>query len=132
MPSFDFAPRLRIVCGAGKLEMLGELALELGAKRVLVVSDPGIIAVGHSQRGIDVLTKAGLTATLFGQIEENPSTRHVAAGLAMAQEFQPDLLVGLGGGVRWTARRESIFSIPTAVRLRTIGASAKPPSRCFR
>lgn len=98
MPSFDFAPRTRIVCGAGKLEMLGDLAVELGARRVLVVSDPGIISVGHSQRGIDVLTKAGLTATLFGQIEENPSTRHVAAGLAMAQEFQPDLLVGLGGG----------------------------------
>lgn len=98
MPDFDFAPRTRIVCGAGKLSLLGELAKELGATRVLVVSDPGIIAAGHSQRGLDVLHAAGLTSRLFGQIQENPSTLHVAAGLEVAQEFQPDLLVGLGGG----------------------------------
>lgn len=98
MSNFDFAPRTRIVCGAGKLEALGDLAVELGAKRVLVVSDPGIIAAGHSQRGIEILKRAGLEASLFGEIQENPSTRHVAVGVAAANEFKPDLLVGLGGG----------------------------------
>lgn len=98
MSNFDFAPRTRIVCGAGKLEALGELAAELGGKRVMVVSDPGIIAAGHSQRGIEILKRAGLEASLFGEIQENPSTRHVAVGVAAANEFKPDLLVGLGGG----------------------------------
>src|SRR5690606_35548357 len=33
---------------------------ELGATRALVVSDPGIIQAGHTQRGIDYLEAAGI------------------------------------------------------------------------
>ena len=59
MTPFDFYPRTRIVFGPGKLAALGELAAELGAKRVLVVSDPGIVAAGHTPRGIEALSASG-------------------------------------------------------------------------
>jgi alcohol dehydrogenase len=36
--------------------------------------------------------------TLFDRVEENPTTSHVDDGLAIAKEFRPDLIVGLGGG----------------------------------
>ena len=36
--------------------------------------------------------------SLFEGVEENPTTAHVEAGLAVAKQFRPDLIVGLGGG----------------------------------
>jgi alcohol dehydrogenase len=98
MQSFDFQCPTRIEFGPGKLIELGPLAAELGAERALVVTDPGILAVGHATRGIVSLEDAGIAVTLFDGVEENPTTDHVEAGLAVAKQSQPDLIVGLGGG----------------------------------
>src|SRR3954462_6339392 len=98
MQSFDFHCPTRILFGPGKLNDLGQSAAALGAKRALVVSDPGIIAAGHTTRGIESLEKCGLAVSLFDRIEENPTTAHVDDGLGFAKEFRPDVIIGLGGG----------------------------------
>ncbi len=98
MEGIDFQPRTRLVFGRGCVGRLGELARQLGATRVLMVSDPGVVAAGHFQRGRDALAQSGLEIQAFHGVRENPSTVEVAAGLAVAQDFRPDLLVGLGGG----------------------------------
>ncbi|MFN3148254.1 iron-containing alcohol dehydrogenase [Bremerella sp.] len=98
MIPFDFQPRTRIVFGPDSLQRLGELATELGAKRALVVSDPGVIKAGHTQRGIDCLKAAGVQAFLFDDVQENPTTVNVAQGVAFAKQHEPELIVGLGGG----------------------------------
>lgn len=98
MQKFDFQQRTRFVFGAGSVQRLGELARECGGTKVLVVSDSGVVSAGHFQRGVDALLSAGLQVASFHDFRENPSTEHVAAGVRVAQEFQPDLLVGLGGG----------------------------------
>ena len=94
----EYASPTRIEFGLGRLASLGELTRELGVRRVLVVSDPGVIAAGHTGRGIDSLKQADLETRLFDGVEENPTTEHVEAGLAVAREFRPELIVGLGGG----------------------------------
>lgn len=88
----------RIVTGAGSLDQLGALCRELGASRVLVVSDRGVALAGHTQRGMESISSAGLAVELYDGVEENPTTLHVGQGRAQAMEFKPDLLVGLGGG----------------------------------
>ncbi len=98
MQGIDFQPRTRLVFGLGCVRRLGELARELKASRVLIVSDPGVVAAGHFQKGVDALRSAALEVHAFHGVRENPSTREVAAGLQVARDFQPDLLVGLGGG----------------------------------
>lgn len=98
MTAFDFQPRTRLVFGAGKIDSLGELASELGARRALVVSDPGVVAAGHAERGIAALKRAGIEAHLFNGVHENPTTDDVAAGVKVARRHEPELLVGLGGG----------------------------------
>jgi alcohol dehydrogenase len=95
---FDYEPRTRIVFGVDAIDRLGSLARELNARRALVVSDPGVIAVGHTQRGIASLEGAGIQTCLFEGVHENPSTVDVERGVARAAEFGPDFLVGLGGG----------------------------------
>ena len=105
MQSFDFHLRTRMVRGAGAVNQLGDLAAEVlsqdasdSERRVLVVSDPGIVAAGHVQRGIDSLEAAGLQTHLFDGARENPTTENIEQGLAIAKEFKPNLIVGLGGG----------------------------------
>ena len=98
MIPFDFQLRTRIVFGPNRVDSLGELACELGARRALVVSDPGIIAAGHTARGIAALDRAGIETHLFDGVAENPTDQNVEAGVAFAQKCRPELIVGLGGG----------------------------------
>ena len=94
----EIQTQTRIVFGEGQVDCLGELALELTAKRALVVSDPGIISAGHTSRAVDSLTASGIEAKIFDGVEENPTTAHVETGVAFAKEYGPDLIVGVGGG----------------------------------
>jgi alcohol dehydrogenase len=95
---FDYHPRTRIVFGPGKVGSLGELAGELGARRALVVSDPGIVSAGHAESGVAALRRAGIETHLFTDVAENPTTDNVEAGLAVARRYDPEVLIGLGGG----------------------------------
>ncbi len=129
MTPFDFNPRTRIVFGPGKLAVLGELAGELGANRVLVVSDPGIVAAGHTARGIAALVAAGIKTQLFDGVGENPTTEHVAAGLTAAKKFQPDLIVGLGGGSSMDCAKGINFLLTNGGQMQDywgIGKATKP------
>ncbi len=98
MQSFDFTQRTRFVFGAGTINQLGRLAKELRASRVFIVSDPGVVRAGHFERGRRQLEEAGLQLESFHELHENPSTMDVEAGAEIARKFQPDLIVGLGGG----------------------------------
>jgi len=98
MQEFDFRLRPRIVFGAGSIQRLGELALELGALKILVVSDQGVVNAGLFQRGKASLEQSQLIVEGFHDFAENPNTDNVNLGLGAAQRFRPDLIVGLGGG----------------------------------
>lgn len=98
MQRFDFQMRTRFVVGEGVLEQLGALAQELGGTRVLVVSDPGIVQAGLFERSVHSLRAGGMQIASFHEFQENPDSDQVDRGVQVAKEFQPDLLVGLGGG----------------------------------
>ncbi|GJM24411.1 MAG: iron alcohol dehydrogenase [Phycisphaerae bacterium] len=89
---------VRVVAGAGALSQLGELARELGASRVLLVTDPGIEKAGHATRAMESLKGQGVDVVLFDGVHENPTTEHVAAGLELARRQSIEVIVGVGGG----------------------------------
>ena len=93
----DFQPRTRTVFGPGVVDRLGTLARPLG-KRVLLVTDPGIVAAGHLEPALLSLQSAGLDVAVFDDVEANPTTAHVRHGVQAARDHGADLLVGLGGG----------------------------------
>ncbi len=95
---FDFHSPTRVVFGPGSLNKLGELARELGDTRVLLVTDPGLESAGHPQRAMASLREAGLEVFLFDGVEQNPTDRHVVAGVAFARPLGIDLIVSVGGG----------------------------------
>lgn len=94
----DHTPGTRLVFGDGAIEHLGQLCAELGGKRVMIISDPGVTRAGHTERGLAIVQATGLEATTFASVHENPSTADVDAAVEAAKAFKPDLLVGLGGG----------------------------------
>lgn len=94
----DHTPGTRLVFGVGALDELGTLAKQLGGTRVMIVSDPGVTDAGHTARGLAIVQSAGLAATTFTGVHENPSTADVNRAVQAAKAFKPDLLVGLGGG----------------------------------
>jgi alcohol dehydrogenase len=97
-PVFDYHPLTRVVYGPGTLLRLGELVRELGGRRVMLVTDPGLEAAGHPQRALASLNDAGLEPILFDGVEENPTSRHVELGVDAARREHVDFLVAVGGG----------------------------------
>jgi len=95
---FDYQQRTRIVFGINTVERLGELAAELAARRVLLVTDPGIVSAGHAARVITLLEHHGFKVACFDQVEENPSTKCVERCVEVARLLSIDTIVGLGGG----------------------------------
>lgn len=89
---------IRVHFGNGALDLAGPVARELGGRRVLLVTDPGVRAAGHAGRALAFLEREGLETALFDQVDENPTSLTVEAGRAFAAAFGPDLLVALGGG----------------------------------
>jgi alcohol dehydrogenase len=95
---FDYQPRTRVVFGVNSIERVGDLAKSLAARKVLLVTDSGIVAAGHAGRVRALLVAAGMHVTCFEQVQENPSTRCVERCVEVAREAAIDTIVGLGGG----------------------------------
>ncbi|MCP4246811.1 MAG: iron-containing alcohol dehydrogenase [bacterium] len=89
---------VRVIFGDGRLVELGALAREEGATRVLLVTDPGIVAAGHVERALASLAEPGVQTAVFDGVRENPTTTHVAAGVEVGRRHEVDFIVGLGGG----------------------------------
>src|SRR5580698_1092029 len=83
--AFDYQPRTRLVFGTDSVEGVGRLARGIGARKVLLVTDPGIVTAGHAGRVERLLGKEGLHVTIFSTVHENPTTRDVDACLRSAK-----------------------------------------------
>ena len=98
MEAFDFQLRTRLIYGAGTIERLGKLARELGTRKVLLVTDTGLVRAGHALRAERVLVEAGNEVRMFDGTRENPTTQDVETCLDYVGVELPDLIVGIGGG----------------------------------
>ena len=129
LPSFDYQPRTRVVFGLNSVERAGELARELGARFVLVVTDPGIVTAGHADRVEHILQSCGLGVVAFGQVRENPTTRDVEKCLEVAKSAGIDTIVGLGGGSSMDTAKGCNFLLTNGGRVQDywgVGKTTKP------
>jgi alcohol dehydrogenase len=95
---FELQTRTRVVFGVNRVQRAGELTRKLGVKKVLLVTDPGIVAAGHAARVQKNLESFGLAVTVFDRARENPTTKCVEDCTAAAQAAGIDAIIGLGGG----------------------------------
>ncbi|UPU36348.1 iron-containing alcohol dehydrogenase [Geomonas paludis] len=86
------------IFGAGARELAGRYAKNLGGRKVLVVSDPGVVQAGWTKDVTDSLEAAGVSWVLFTALTPNPKADEVMAGVALYQAERCDALVAVGGG----------------------------------
>ena len=126
---FDHQPRTRIVFGVEAAARAGELARETGMKKVLIVTDLGIVAAGHAERVRQSLDKAGVAAAVFDQARENPTTADVEACLKAARNAGIDGIIGLGGGSSMDTAKGCNFLLTNGGQMRDywgVGKAARP------
>ena len=70
------------------------------AERVMLVCDPGMVQFGYAdlvKRQLE-LNRHRPAVDVFSDVEPNPSTNTVYKGLERFVDFQPDVIIALGGG----------------------------------
>jgi alcohol dehydrogenase len=87
-----------ILCGRGSLKYAALCAKRLGAKRVLLVSDPGLEKAGWVRRILDILNQEKLAWSYFNEVTANPRDYQVEKGAALYDQDHCDVVMALGGG----------------------------------
>jgi alcohol dehydrogenase class IV len=98
MKPFNFNTAPRIVFGEGSLARIGEITAAQLGKRVLLVTDPGLIKVGLIEPALMSLEAAGVAVSLFSDVEADPPEHVVMASTKVAQDLKAEGVIGLGGG----------------------------------
>lgn len=87
-----------IIFGAGSRHSVGNYAATFGARRVLVVSDPGVVAAGWTADVLASLDQQGIAHELFIDVSPNPRVEEVMRGADVYQTQGCDVIVAVGGG----------------------------------
>ncbi|AXT46245.1 MULTISPECIES: L-threonine dehydrogenase [Chromobacterium] len=92
-----FIPCVNLM-GAGCLQQAVETMRGYGYRKVLMVTDTGLVRTGLAGRVTELLGGVGIATVLFDGVHPNPTTANVGAGLALLREHGCDAVVSLGGG----------------------------------
>ena len=87
-----------IVFGAGAIAQVADSTRDLGIKRPLIVTDPGIVKCGLVERLTGPLKKAGIEWAVFDRVEGNPTEASVLPGVEVYRRESSDGVIALGGG----------------------------------
>lgn len=86
------------IFGGGSRALAGRYARNLGGRKILVVTDPGIAAAGWTAEVTARLSEAKLPFTVFSSVSPNPRSEEVMAGAEVFRTEGCNLLVAVGGG----------------------------------
>ncbi len=78
-------------------DALSHLA-ELKGKSAFIVTDKNIVKLGLIDKVKEQLWQAEIQATVFDEVEPDPSLKTVQEGVAQMNKYGPDLVIGVGGG----------------------------------
>jgi len=84
--------------GAGAVDEIGWDLAQLGAQRVLIVTDPGVAATGVPQRVADAAKAGGLTVEVYDQVHVEPTDASIQAAVDFAAQSTWDGFIAVGGG----------------------------------
>jgi alcohol dehydrogenase class IV len=96
--NFEFCTTPRIIFGKGEFANLPALALEYGARCFIVTGRSAAQAAGGAvERLSDALQERSAVCEVFERVGE-PTVTMVDQAMARAREFQPAVVIGMGGG----------------------------------
>ena len=99
MIDFDFVSPTKIYFGSNKEQLIGQICLDNGYKRVFIVIGQGSIKRnGLLTRVLSSLDDFGIKYQLLEGVRANPTINLCHKGIEEARVFAPNLILAIGGG----------------------------------
>jgi len=86
------------IFGSGARLLVGRYAKNFGARKVLIVTDPGILAMGLVDPVLDALKAEGIDYEIYSNIKPNPTAHQVMEGAEFYLNNNCNFIVAVGGG----------------------------------
>jgi len=86
------------VFGPGAADLAVRYAMNFEARRVMLVTDPGVRAAGWADKISDSLRGAGMETVVFDRVSPNPRDHEVMDGAEIYRAQGCDAIVAVGGG----------------------------------
>lgn len=96
--SFEFILPTKIRYGAGILKTLGEELKNLKARKVMVITDKGLVNAGMVEKVITIINDENMDYIIYDEVEANPKDYNVEACADVARKEFIDTIVAFGGG----------------------------------
>ncbi len=87
-----------IIHGPGALSKIGQCAKRLGGEKILLVTDPGLIAAGWVDQAIQYLKAEDLSYVVYDNVVSNPRDFQVEEGAELYIRENCDVIAVVGGG----------------------------------
>jgi alcohol dehydrogenase class IV len=98
MPLVTWAFPTTVVFGVGAVSTVAAHIQRIGAKRALVVCDPGVAKAGIAERVRSILEAGAVRAAIFEGVDPNPVETNIADGVAAYRAHDAACVVAVGGG----------------------------------
>lgn len=98
MSDFIFNTTRTIIHELGAARRLAQICLEQNARRVLLVTDGGIVDAGLLKGLLPGFTEKQMEVRAYQDVEPDPSDSTVLAAVEAAVDMGAELIVGVGGG----------------------------------
>lgn len=98
MQAFAFHAAKSVIVAPGAAGQLADHVKRLGARSVLVVTDPGVARAGLVDPVLQALRGAGLTVSCFADVQPEPPVDVVLRAAEQARAARAECVIGFGGG----------------------------------
>jgi alcohol dehydrogenase class IV len=86
------------IFGSGARLLVGRYAKNFGARKVLIVTDPHVLAVGLIDPVLTALKNEGISFEIYSNIKTNPTASQVMDGSRVYLNENCNFIVAVGGG----------------------------------
>ncbi len=122
-----------VTFGAGASTEAGWELKRLGVRRVMLVTDRGVAALGHPERIATLIAAEGVEVVVFDRVRVEPTLPSLDEAVAFAVEHEVDGFVSVGGGSAIdTAKVANLVATHPAPVMAyvnaPVGEGRKPPS----
>lgn len=126
--TYEFSTK-KVVVGIGAVERLGQILVDLNAKKVLVVTDKFMAENGLVYQVTNQIEKVGINFEVFTDVEPSPSEGNAENCYKVLTTGGFDLVIGFGGGSSMDVAKAGAILVnnpPPVKQYIGVGKVAKP------
>lgn len=98
MKYYSFNASTRLIFGIGSITKLPSVIEEYDSKKVLIITDKGVVNAGILDKVKSILDKIPIEYDVFDEVESDPSTFIIERVYEDAKKKEAHIIIALGGG----------------------------------